>query len=171
MPNRVSDQRQYRNEVLAARVEDIITIGVCKRATRNASELEFVRHVIYVARKRGLRLWKIDGARNATDDEAMVKSGHQSLQYLLNEATVQGVKTYNVNWVLDLWEAALDDLSEPIPLDRTDEELEKIGVERELDPADLPARQSMSMGLLKAWITRDEDAFLALVSELETRGL
>lgn len=120
---------------------------------------EFVLHAISVARALGLRVWAGNRPYN---------SGLHSLRSLLGENQYDRWDTSktagNTHWVLDVWEAACGSQITPTASDNGDV------AAAEAFAQEAPVER-LSVRLLNAYTNRDAEQMLALLSEIEERGL
>jgi hypothetical protein len=170
----------------SARVRERVLDHLMERGGRvSPSRMDDARHdlvmcAIRLAKERGMRLW--------TDrSKDQVSLGLQSLETLLGEKVVimpprkkgePSIKATgkNLNWVLDLWEVALDyHHREPLYQVRKPAEeivpvtLEEARAMNDSGPTVVAITQpvSISSRLLDAYLARDDEAIMRLAIEVE----
>lgn len=184
-----SPETKARYELVRTRVEDWLGMHGATRseAARHDAEILFVRTAIRVGRDRGMRLWK-DNAKG------MEETALKSLRYLLREYSVRSARDKiirtggNAHWVMDLWEAAINELTReaprrvsrppdpaveelPEPLARTTaQELKDLNghsgpqvFKEELEEV----KRSLAMRVLDAYLEKDDGLMLELTREIE----
>jgi hypothetical protein len=130
----------------------------------------FIEHCISVARVLNLRVWK--GGNRQTRSAC-----GNSLKTLLggNADSWEGATKSNVNWILDIWEAACGAWEgEPIPVQATLPVPDQGVALLALHPIPIPNGQvepRLSARILEAYADRDADKMITALAELEKAGL
>lgn len=150
----------YRSTAIRARVED--ALNQLGHGNIEAGKCRFLEHAIWCAERKQMRLWK------KVSPEQQIRVATRSLNTLLGEVgVVENGKTWtgrNKNWVLDIWEVALDDwfYIKEVPVVGT----ETFSASEICEEED--ARQkSLSLRILEAYIKRDDNAMIDLAEEVE----
>lgn len=162
----MTEQKQYRTtrergEALKGRVRD--AVDLLGHGNYLWGKERFVRAAMNAGERRKMRLWK-------DQSNPMFEIGLKSLSYFLGDIVNMHSHTTgsNVSWVLDLWEAALDDLYR-------DKEFVAAKREKTPDPSDeqiegvqpFKEERSLAMRVLDAFTDRNAAAMLDLALEIE----
>lgn len=162
-------QLQDRNDALRPRVRDAVTnMGM---GDVDAGMERFVDHSLYVAGKLGLRVWKGDRhtSRRACFYSLMTILGRNAHR----ASELWKHPTNNNNWVLDVWEAAVDDYFQITQIERPVFEPEPTVDPNQIATAILVGHEwkPLSTRILEAYIARDAETMLEALAELESLKL
>lgn len=170
--SRLSTSHLHRCDVLRERIEDWIAAhgGTRSTAARDDMQRLFVKRALSVGRERGMKLWH---SKTMSPEDCALSS----LRILLREKsnTTKG-RTYtgsNLRWILDIWEAALDELTRG-----TRPKLEVVPAPEPEDPETVgfgvrvfaPAKPEKSLGtrILEAYLKRNDDLIVNLAEEVDS---
>ncbi len=173
---------QQRSDMLRPRMADLVAL-----LGHNDQEfgLKVVsRRAVDVAKVRDMRTWN-----DTNQARGKVGCAYESLTKLLglrinptDKARGHNYTGRNAHWVLDIWEAVLEEIfhSKPTPKPRPEDPSDALlgtgtqehGVQVEATaapaPADTPAapKTALAMRILEAYIARDDDAILEVANEV-----
>lgn len=144
---------QQRSDMLRERVRD-----ACHHLGHGDFDYgihQFARRCVLVGEARGMRVW-------ADRSVASYEVGVYSIKNLIQYGKGHHGTGRNVHWVLDLFEAALDDIYRGTPPSRRPPDPmveaveDEVGVQVEATPA-AETDSTLTERLMAAWILRDEN--------------
>lgn len=152
---------QQRSDALRERVRDAVTL--LGHGDEDYGLYQFSRRCVSIAEVRGLRMWK---SREGKPEHELALNSMQNLLQIRNGGTGR-----SEHWVLDIFEAGLDDIyrgktNSRRPPDPADDQLgdDEVGVQPFAEE-----RKPLGMRVLEAYIARDDDVILELVDEITRR--
>lgn len=149
--------RMERGAAIERRVRDCVAL--MSRGNEEAGRKRFVEHALWCAERKGMRLWK----NNSID---MKDAALDSLKTLFGEKLRQGgIRSTNENWILDIWEVAVNDYFDIENVQRTSLK-ETSTLERLLAERKAQIQDPIDIRLLEAYINRNDDVMFMLIEEV-----